>query len=152
MALTRAIAASGEVVTNTELTVTANIAGKNVVYLPAIGNGSGGTAAAQATIGFVNAHASATLEILDANGARVFYLLPQSEVMLKAHGDATYGFWEPQSVPSSLTVKAAQVGTNGSVTPTLGANGPAGMTAASTGWLKIVDANGVAKYIPTWTA
>jgi hypothetical protein len=156
MALTRAIAASGEQISNTELTVTNALTVNAVVFLPGIKDGSGATVAESAVVTIYN-NGTAYLEVLDSFSRRVYIMAPGEATQFDAKAQVTSALdlantWLARPYQEALSFKASQIGTNGAVVPTLSSNGPTSMTAASAGWLKIVSADGVARYIPFWTA
>lgn len=153
MALTRAIAATGETSTNTELTVTANIAGNNKVSLPAIDNGGGATVAAQFVVSVYNQHASATLEVVDALGFRVAYMGPQSALSLKATGDVTKSQWQVVPLVEAVQLKATDVvavGAGATLAFTANTNALILTPGTVNAYIKVRLVDGTIGYIPVW--
>ncbi len=136
MATTRALAATGEAIEDSELTVTSALAFTVKAFLPAIADGSSTTVAAGYTC-TVAANAAGDIEIVDSVGRRVGLVKAGSTRQFIAHGDATSPQWVESGQLSELPAAAA-LATNGTLLPLLGgelvgtlANNPADIVAAA---------------------
>jgi hypothetical protein len=98
MALSRALAADGEQITNTERLVTSALAANVKAFLPAVGDGSGATVAFDATID-VYANSTGTVEVVDVAGRRIGPIIrPGEGRTLQATGNAAQPGWLSQEI------------------------------------------------------
>lgn len=147
MALTRALAATGEVIEDSEVTVTSALSTTVKAWLPAIDDGGTTTVAA----GFqtlVMANGSGDVEIVDVFGRRVHTVLAGSAVVFKATGDLARPVWVPFHMPNQLQIGLA-VAAAGATTPALGTTCPA--ASGTVKWIGATLVDGTAGYIPCWT-
>jgi len=148
MATTRALAASGEVIEDSELSVTSALAANVKATLPAIEDGATTTVADGFQV-LVNANAAGDVEIVDTFGKRVALVQAGESVMFKANGDVNRPVWTYARQGNILAIGQAQPAA-GSSTPALGTTGPAASgTVKWIGPVQLVD--GTVAYIPCWT-
>lgn len=148
MALTRALAASGEQITNTERTVTSALAVDVVAFLPEIAAGAGATVAEGYTV-TVQANAAGSVEIRDIFGRRIGRVARGEVRQFIAVGDASSNRWLAVAALEQL-VSGGALATNGAQTPTLGANLPTGAATASANWLRVQLPNGDFGLLCVW--
>ena len=147
MALTRALAATGEQIEDSEVTVTSALAVNVKAYLPEVDDGSTTTVAA----GFqtlVMANAAGDVEVVDIVGRRVGVVQAGSARVFTAAGDATRPEWVSAPASKQLQIGNAQPAA-GSTTPALGTTCPA--ASGTVKWVAGTLADGTAAYIPCWT-
>lgn len=146
MATTRALAATGEQIAKTELTVTSALDIPVVVYLPGI-DASTGALDGQSYSIFANAKGKIEVRKLDDS----FVALIPAGCAFQFTANEGDDTWAVSPLPGNLVATPA-FATNGAVTPTLGANAPTGTTTASSKWMKIVGQDGVTYVFPVWTS
>lgn len=115
MALSRAIAATGETVSKTERLVTSALTIPVKVFLPEIAAGASATVAAGFSTRIV-ALSTGTIEVVDFIGKRVALVGGYGAIQVQAKGDANFNFWTvaPLQLSSTDLAKAAAA----DVTPT----------------------------------
>lgn len=160
MALTRAMAASGEQSTNTELTVTHAIAlsagelGANKLMLPVIDAGAGQTVAAGFIQTIYNNSATVSLEVRDALGFKVGLLGPQQTAQVKATGDVTASRWIWESpIEETMQLKAADfvaVGAGAALAFTANTNAAILTPGTVNTYMKVRLVDGTVGYIPVY--
>ena len=133
MATTRALAATGEAIEDSELTVTSALAISVKAFLPEVASGSGATVAAGFTC-TVSANAAGDIEIVDVVGRRIAVVASGTTQQFVAHGDANDPQWVVSGVLTELPAAAA-LASNGTLLPLLGgeltatlANNPASIS------------------------
>lgn len=136
MATTRALAATGELIEDSELTVTSALAASVKAFLPKIDDGTGITVAAGYTC-TISANAVGSVEIVDIFGRRVVLVASGTTRQVAAFGNLADPSWIVSAVKMKLPATAA-LATNGTLLPALGgelsatlANDPADIVAAA---------------------
>jgi len=147
MALTRALAADGEQIEDSETTVTSALAVNVKAYLPAIEDGTGTTVAALWQT-LVLANAAGDVEVVDVFGRRVAMVQAGESKVLKATGDVNRPVWIAAEHAAQLMVGNAAAAA-GSTTPALGTTCPA--TAGTVKWIESILVDGTIGYIACWT-
>ena len=147
MALTRALAATGEQIEDSEVTVSSALAANVKAFLPAIEDGTGATVATGYQC-LVLANAAGDVEIVDIFGRRVAMVQAGQAIALKANGDVNRPVWTVTEVANILQIGNAQPSA-GSTTPALGTTCPA--ASATVKWIEGTLADGTAAFIPAWT-
>lgn len=148
MAVTRALAGTGEQVTNTELTVTSALTKQVQTFLPKPGDGTGATAAEGATVTFISSTAAGAIEILSDQGFHV----GRCEGKGNAVAVVQNGAWVMGPALDVISLKAGMVVANGTGATALGSLAPAavGTVAGTAGWVAIVLSDGTKGYVPFW--
>jgi len=148
MATTRALAATGEVIEDSELSVTSALAVNVKAWLPAVEDGTGTTVATGYQV-LVQANAAGDVEVVDTFGRRVHTVQAGEAAILKANGDVNRPDWTVFQEANILSVGQAQPSA-GSTTPALGTTCPAASgTVKWIGPVQLLD--GTVAYIPCWT-
>lgn len=148
MALTRALAADGEQIEDSELSVTSALALNVKAFLPAIEDGATTTVASGYAV-LVQANAAGDVEIVDVFGRRIVLVQAGESAVLKANGDVNRPVWTVSGATNILSVGQAQPSA-GSSTPALGTTGPASSgTVKWIGPIQLLD--GTVAFIPCWT-
>jgi len=148
MATTRALAASGEQIEDSELSVTSALAVNVKAFLPAIEDGATTTVADGFAV-LVQANAAGDVEIVDVFGRRVAMIQAGESAVLKANGDVNRPVWSVSPATNILSIGQAQPSA-GSSTPALGTTGPAASgTVKWIGPVQLLD--GTLAYIACWT-
>lgn len=152
MATLRAIAATGETIVNTELTVTSALAGDVDTFLPAIGSGAGATVAAGYQV-IVNSTSTGRVRLLSAKGELIAVVGAGQSNVLIAHGDATYGWWQwvpVETVASLIAAQETAVGAGAAIA--FGATTPGAIATPATvnRFIKMIASDGLPVYIPGW--
>jgi len=146
----KVLAADGEQIANTDTVVTSALAFKVKAFLPAVDDGTGATVAEGYAVS-VEANADGDVELVDVFGRRVATVRRGQSKMLAAVGDVNNGRWLEVALPEILGKASAQPA-NGAVAASLSANGPAGMTAASSGWMRVQKEDGTEGLVAVWDA
>ena len=147
MALTRALAATGEQIEDSEVTVTSALAVNVKAFLPAIEEGTGATVATGYSC-LVLANAAGDIEIVDIFGRRVVMVQAGEAWQVKANGDVNRPVWTVSPALYQLQIGNAQPSA-GSTTPALGTTSPA--SSATVKWIEATLADGTIGYIACWT-
>lgn len=147
MALTRALAADGEQIEDSELSVTSALALNVKAFLPAIEEGTGATVAAgYATL--VQANAAGDVEIVDVFGRRVVMVQAGESAVLKANGDVNRPVWTVSPATAKLSIGLAEP-VAGTTTPALGTTCPA--ASATVKWIEVQLLDGTIANVPAWS-
>ncbi len=147
MALTRALAATGEAIEDSETTVTSALAGNVKAFLPAIDDGATTTVDDGYQV-LVSANAAGDVEIVDVFGRRVAMVQAGQVKAFLATGDVDRPVWVVTPMVKKIQISQA-LAAAGSSTPALGTTGP-----ASSGTVKWIETNlpdGTIGYIACWT-
>jgi len=147
MALTRAIAATGEQIEDSEVTVTSALDVNVKAWLPAIDDG-GTTTVAALWQTLVMANGAGDVEVVDIFGRRVALVQAGEAIALKATGDVDRPVWVSFPVANQLQVGNAAKAA-GSTTPALGTTCPA--ASGTVKWIDATLVDGTAGYIACWT-
>ena len=147
MALTRALAATGEQIEDSELSVTSALAVNVKAFLPAIEDGTGATVDNTYSV-LVQANAAGDVEIVDIFGRRVAMVQAGSAKVLRAQGDVNRPVWQVFDSAPILSIGNAAASA-GSTTPALGTTCPA--ASATVKWTAVQLVDGTIGYIATWS-
>jgi hypothetical protein len=148
MAITLAVSAGDNAVTNTELTVTSALAGSARAFLPLPGDGTGATAAEGATVEFVSSTAAGTIEVLDNRGFHVGFCPGKSTFVAVVRN----GAWVKADVADAGVVPSSSMVANGTGATATGSKSPAAVATPATiaGWITRTLPNGTLAYFPYW--
>lgn len=102
MATTRALLATAEAITNTELTVTSALAKHIKVFLPLVADGAGATVAEGRSISITQGVVGGSITVLTNLGARVVVVFPGETVSVTAMGDASFSSWTAVIAPGTI--------------------------------------------------
>lgn len=147
MALTRALAADGEQIEDSELSVTSALALNVKAFLPAIEEGTGATVASGYAV-LVQANAAGDVEIVDVFGRRVVLVQAGESAVLKANGDVNRPVWTVSGTTPILAIGNALIAA-GSTTPALGTTCPA--ASATVKWVGIQLIDGTLGNVAVWS-
>lgn len=153
MATARALAATGEIIQNTELVVTSALAFDVYCTLPPIDNGAGATVAADYTV-TLWANSTGSIRVLDQYGHLLSVVRPGESRSFCAVGTVAANSWSAQDNARTIPLKASteELAIGAGAAIAFGATTPGGITTPATinRFLKITLSDGTVGKIPVW--